>query len=1202
MHPITRTNQARFIALTLVAAPSAFAQTWDDYRVFGQIDAKQTNYNEVVPNRLFHPAGVLIDRLPAPAPSRLYVWDSGNNRILGFDHAGRCEGGPPQLQGSACTENSMCGTGGRCTADLNGAATIVIGQPSGYDQGACNGDNTRLAPARPDSLCAIPYPYQISPLEGPRANQMAADAAHNLYVVDLQNNRLLRYTDPFTTDRIADSVWGQADFVSRDCNRGRTAPDATTLCTGRVPGTYFLISGAVDVTSDGKAIWVADYGNNRVLRFRPGKAQADLVLGQRNMFTANQFCTPNRPLDAICRPAGIRYDAVRDRLYVLEGDGDSGNSRILVFDHPSTNGQAANAVFGPPPGSSLLWPRGLTLDAAGNLWVSDTSHGRIIQYDPSGIARKVLGKGDFAQTGCIGGLIGDNPAEYPQVCEAQGGVGIDRDGSVYVPDLQNQDVVRFPAPIPAVRADGVAHSPDAHMLSGYSWSNHIGASALANPGYVLFLNDQQLVVADRRRILFWNDYLLRPTLAANGVLVQPNFNTQFDSTISHDSDFWALAHDVRRQLMYAAHGEFITAWSTAGGLRSGQAPAFQISNPLPLRGGGTTTFAATGITIDPQYEDVAWISDMRNSRVLRIVDASKSTRYVDLILGQPNAVIGQPGAAQGVCNRGNGNARVVQDGFCHPAEIKFDPAGNLFVVDGTWEGNRDSNARMLQFDKASLPPVPSPQLVFATGGPLPARVYGKDSFNTNQCNQVVIDLFQTPCAPLYVAFQPGTNNMIMTVDAYTNALDNRVFIYADPVPPQSGPIGASGVLPFRMNQAGAVAFDTQGNFAILDHTWNRVLLVVSPPTRYIAPVGSGVYFTNVPAPVTVEQVDRSGAPVSLPMATASSDTGEAIVTSNAPAIFAPGTTIVSFCARDGRGNSAVASTTVTVRDTTPPVFVSVPAPIVVTESDVAGTPVTIPAATVTDNCECAVVTSNAPPRFPIGQTTVTFAAIDAAGNRSTATTSVTVLPSSCAFKFVETFNGYEPHSDPSAWVDYKSKGHTFQVKEGFRTARHDGTMVFESTDDDRASEYRTKATSFWRDYEWKGRVRLPQSKSDASLLFYSNVPAGRFYQLRIRHESTRIELLKGFDNTLSGTTRADFTAHADRWYRFRIRVTPGAGGNRIQARVWQESGHEPSGWSIDANDRSNPLTAGGIGVIASDQDTWFDDFKVQSRYSAGACE
>jgi sugar lactone lactonase YvrE len=728
MHPTTITTRAALICIALantIACSTAHAQTWGVTRIFGQIDARQTNYNQVVPSRLFHPAGVLIDQMPSPAPSRLYIWDSGNNRILGFDHAGRCEAGPPQLQGTACTENSMCGPGGHCTGDLNAAAAIVIGQPSGYNEGACNGDNTKTAPARADSLCAIPYPYQISPLEGPRANQMAADAAHNLYVVDLQNNRLLRYTDPFTTDRVADALWGQADFTARECNRGRTAPDATTLCTGRTPGTYFLISGAVDVTADGKTIWVADYGNHRVLRFHPGNPAADLVLGQRTMLTANQNCNADRPLDAICRPDGIRYDKARDRLYVLEGDGDSGISRILVFDHPATNGQAANAVFAPPAGSSFFWPRGLTLDNVGNLWVSDTEHSRVIQYDPSGTLQRVLSKGDFQQTGCLGGLVGDNPAEYPQVCQPQGGIGIDRDGSVYVPDMQSQDVARYPAPLPLVRADGVAHSPDARMLSGYTWSNFIGATGLANPGYVLFINDQQMVVADRRRLLFWNDYLHGTNLAANGFLAQPTFNTQFNPTITHDQDFWALAHDARLRLMYATHGPFITAWSTRGGLTAGQAPAFQIASPIAMSGGGTTTFEASGIAIDPANPDVAWISDMRNSRVLRIVDVSKESRYVDLILGQPDAVIGQPDGPKGLCNRGGGNARVVQDGFCHPSEIKFDFSGNLFVVDGTWEGSRDSNARMLQFDKASLPPVPSSQLVWGSGGPLPARVYAR---------------------------------------------------------------------------------------------------------------------------------------------------------------------------------------------------------------------------------------------------------------------------------------------------------------------------------------------------------------------------------------------------------------------------------------------------------------------------------------------
>ena len=111
----------------------------------------------------------------------------------------------------------------------------------------------------------------------------------------------------------------------------------------------------MDVAPNGSTLWIADYGNHRVLRFRNNSPIADLVLGQRTMFTADERCRPDRPLDAICRPAGIRYDATRDRLYVLEGDNsnDAGNPRILVFDRPSQNGQPANAAWGPPTASPL---------------------------------------------------------------------------------------------------------------------------------------------------------------------------------------------------------------------------------------------------------------------------------------------------------------------------------------------------------------------------------------------------------------------------------------------------------------------------------------------------------------------------------------------------------------------------------------------------------------------------------------------------------------------------------------------------------------------------------------------------------------------------------------------------------------------------------------------------------------------------------
>ena len=49
-------------------------------------------------------------------------------------------------------------------------------------------------------------------------------------------------------------------------------------------------------------------------------------------------------------------------------------------------------------------------------------------------------------------------------------------------------------------------------------------------------------------------------------------------------------------------------------------------------------------------------------------------------------------------------------------------------------------------------------------------------------------------------------------------------------------------------------------------------------------------------------------------------------------------------------------------------------------------------ATASDICDAApTVTSDAPATFPLGTTTVTFMAIDASGNKSTATTTVTVV-------------------------------------------------------------------------------------------------------------------------------------------------------------------------------------------------------------------
>src|SRR5204863_9871687 len=58
---------------------------------------------------------------------------------------------------------------------------------------------------------------------------------------------------------------------------------------------------------------------------------------------------------------------------------------------------------------------------------------------------------------------------------------------------------------------------------------------------------------------------------------------------------------------------------------------------------------------------------------------------------------------------------------------------------------------------------------------------------------------------------------------------------------------------------------------------------------------------------------------------------------NAPAMFPSGATTVTFIARDGAGNTATATTIVTVVDTTPPTFSGVPPPTTVEQTGPSGT-------------------------------------------------------------------------------------------------------------------------------------------------------------------------------------------------------------------------------------------------------------------------
>ena len=154
---------------------------------------------------------------------------------------------------------------------------------------------------------------------------------------------------------------------------------------------------------------------------------------------------------------------------------------------------------------------------------------------------------------------------------------------------------------------------------------------------------------------------------------------------------------------------------------------------------------------------------------------------------------------------------------------------------------------------------------------------------------------------------------------------------------------------------------------------------------------------NVPSNITVNADSNScGTTVTWSVPTASDNCGPVSLSStNAPgSTFNVGTTTVTYTATDLDGNSTTASFTVTVNDVTAPRITNLPANLTVnTDPGSCDAVVNFGNPTVVDNCTGSTFTVNpvSGSTFPIGTSTVSVTATDAAGNITTSTFTVTVV-------------------------------------------------------------------------------------------------------------------------------------------------------------------------------------------------------------------
>ena len=778
---------------------------WADV-ILGQADFSTIAPYEVVPHKAFNPGGVLVDR--SVDPGRAYVWDSGNSRILGIDLA-KCYAGEDP-----------------CSAD------IVLGQPSGYDHSACNGDGALQnfpwrALAGPDTLCGIPD-TAITPLETHTFVTMAVNDVGDLFTPDSFNHRILRYDNPFENDKSADDVWGQADFTGILCNRGLTTPNAGTLCFHYHPTHQGIERYATGVAIDaGGNLWVADTGNNRVLRFLldPNTGEmakvADLVLGQPG-FNSAKLGSEFNELHA---PSAVTFDQ-NGTLYVA----DTGNDRVLVFESPFETGMPANReIVG-----DFNRPTSVATDpSTQGIWVNDTGNGMVQLWDPAESSiLTVVGKPSYQPGGGYCGLT-FHTLGGPNFCHVGGGMGIDSQGNLLVAPTREHDILRFLAPFVAPDI-GIINKPDKRLFGARGAEpNYLGRKGLRDVKGIAVWEDQ-LIVAGKRRLMFWNNLdAIASGQSADGVIGDKSVNEWPGCCTRIKADeagrLWVISYD-------GIH--YIDVY---------QLPLNESSVPIHTIWLEEASFPVLGtdarVALSPGIDAVApvgqgeflWITDRNNHRVLRIRDPLVNP-IVDVILGQEDPEGNQ-------CNRGiDPSPFSAADTLCFPGALSIDRLGNLYVSDHSLEV--EGNRRLLIFP-AEATPTDNSSAVFAPSASKIFTHFNNSRLVFDQWNKSgpIDQLIPLAHAATWEPAFDSTNRMVVGYNAYVSP--RFVGVYDDPNGPDIFPTAYLydfGSMPF------AAAFDENDNLYVGYLNRGRVLIYKNP-------------FNNAPRPAPPSMPEDSVPPL-----------------------------------------------------------------------------------------------------------------------------------------------------------------------------------------------------------------------------------------------------------------------------------------------------------------------------------------------------
>jgi RHS repeat-associated protein len=308
---------------------------------------------------------------------------------------------------------------------------------------------------------------------------------------------------------------------------------------------------------------------------------------------------------------------------------DTAHNRIQEFD---SKGGFVRQFGAKGTGNGLLSePHGVAIDAEGDIWVADTGNDRIQKFSPAG---EYLSQ--FGATGAAAGQLSE-----------PNGVAIDPEGNVWVADTGNDRIQEFDSAGKFIRQVG---------------SKGTGNGQFKEPSGIAIDPEDHVWVADtvnHRVQKFSSTGAYLSKFGKNGI-ANGQFKFPAGLTVDPEGDIWVADTGNDRIQKFNAKGEYLSQFGAGGG-DSGQFSAPE------------------GVALDP--EGNVWVADTANDRVQEFA----ASEFV-LEFGGEGSGPGQLSSPGETATDSEDNVWVADTG--HDRIQEFDSEGNFIrQFGGSGEGD-----------------------------------------------------------------------------------------------------------------------------------------------------------------------------------------------------------------------------------------------------------------------------------------------------------------------------------------------------------------------------------------------------------------------------------------------------------------------------------------------------------------------------------